>query len=181
MNFESNLKTGQIAEGQIATWLRKARGWDVLPVYEIEKHTGKGPQLFTPDDGLIAPDMLALKENKIRWIEAKCKTVFSWHRISQKWTTGIDLKHYADYKTIALRYPWELWLLFLHTRSSPRAEDLRLGCPAVCPTGLFGGSIVWLMENENHRSDKYGNSGMVYWADSTLRYIADLDIIQPAR
>ena len=61
------------------------------------------------------------------------------------------------------------------------AEDLRLGCPAVCPTGVFGGSIVWLMENENHHSDKYGNSGMVYWADSTLRYIADLDIIQPAR
>lgn len=180
--FEQDLAFGKIAESQIATWLRRVHGWDFLPVYDIEKHTGKGPQVFTTEDALIAPDILAMKRDggqwKLRWIEAKRKTAFSWHRQSRRWVTGIDLKHYRDYQAIAERYPWELWLLFLHESSMPSNEDRSHSCPSRCPTGLFGEEIGKMSRHENHRSDKYGKGGMVYWKHQSLRQLATLNEIR---
>src|SRR5690606_24110330 len=84
--FARSLSVGQLGESQIAQWLNR-RGWAVLPVYDVEMNTGKGPRLFAPDDKLIALDMFAFHPSKraALWIEAKHKTVFTWHRISRKW------------------------------------------------------------------------------------------------
>ncbi|MCG8351023.1 MAG: hypothetical protein MI924_24910 [Chloroflexales bacterium] len=172
--FARQLAFGQLVETQVAMWLRRARGWSILPVYEKEIDTGKGPRFFGPQTQIIAPDMLVMRGTDVRWIEAKRKTVFTWHRISQQWTTGIDLRHYQDYCRLAAATPWDIWLLFLHTSSQPNPRDLS-HCPPLCPTGLFGETLTFLRSHENHRHGNWGPRGMVYWAHTSLRKIATLD------
>lgn len=168
--FQQSLAAGQMGESRIARWLNR-RGWAVLPVYEKEIHTGKGPRLFAPDGQLIALDMLAFHpgRQKALWIEAKHKTVFSWYRAKERWVTGIDMRHYRDYLRVADLSPWPVWLLFLHAEAyGPRAE------PYPCPTGLFGQTLDYLRVHESHRHKNWGHSGMVYWAYESLKQLATL-------
>lgn len=169
MSFKASLQVGKVGESAIAQWMR-ARGWYVLPIYEKELGQGKGPQLYTPETQLIGTDMLAFRGGKTLWIEAKHKSAFTWHRNTARWTTGIDLRHYADYCRIDDETPWPVWLLFLHRDG--RAKDTPPDM--VSPTGLFGGTLDYLRKHENHRSDKWAK-GMVYWAVKRLRLIARLE------
>lgn len=171
MNFESSLEFGRIGEGVISKWLQ-SRGHAVFPAYQIEQDTGKGPQLFCASGDLVLPDLLAFKAGGSIWFEAKRKTCFTWHRITSRWTTGIDLRHYDEYREVGARTGLPVWVLFYHPRSAPSQEDLAHGCPNKCPTGLFGNEIETLANCENHRSDRYGKSGMVYWAYASLRLLA---------
>jgi hypothetical protein len=165
-NFEDTLKQGKVGESRIANWL-KAYQYLVLPVYEKEIGEGKGPQVFSLERNYVAPDLLAFRDGKALWIEAKTKSVFTWHRITGRWTTGIDLRHYTDYCALAARSPWPVWLLFLHTQAYTSEP------PHSSPTGLYGNTLAYLQEHENHRSDKWAN-GMVYWAIDHLKQLATL-------
>src|SRR5215471_18319828 len=110
-SFEDSFARGKLAEGRIAQWLRR-RGCTIIPAYDIEIHAGKGPQVFTPDQALVAPDLLILKDKQPRWIEAKSKTVFSWdrsHGWEPCWVTGIDLHHYEQYQAIEKHFNWDVW------------------------------------------------------------------------
>jgi hypothetical protein len=175
--FEQRLAFGKIGESYIAMWLREVCHYNVLPVYEKEIAEGKGPVLFAHQRGnLIAPDLLCFRgcapeTAEYKWIEAKTKNAFTWHRISGKWTTGIDLRHYADYLKVAALSPFPVWLLFLHMDG--RAKDTPDG--KVSPTGLFGGELKQLRDMESHRSPKWGRYGMVYWVHEKLTRLATLD------
>lgn len=191
--FKESLKHGKVAESKIATWLR-SRGGTVLPVYEIEHSRGKGPQVFTPAKELVAPDMLLFNlsrdADKIMFIEAKHKSVFTWHRVSKQWTTGIDLRHYFDYLEVQQQTRIPVWVLFLHRDDVPDVKDLKFQCPKNCPVGLFGNSMNYLFRHENHRApyfdpnrngmNGHGTSGMVYWAEKKLRLLASLDEVNNA-
>jgi len=166
MTFEELLSFGRIAESEIAAWLR-SRGHCVMPVYEIEIGQGKGPQFYAPSDSYAAPDLLVLGK-KTMWVEAKHKSVFSWHRITQKWVTGIDLNHYSDYQKVRDMSEIPVWVLFRHKDAEPDPRDIEAGSPIVCPTGLFGNDLDYLVENENHRHEGWGRHGMVYWARDNL-------------
>ena len=172
-SFKENLSMGRVGEGVISKWLQQ-RGHLVFPAYEIEHSTGKGPQLFGADKDLVLPDLLAFRDGKIQWFEAKHKTCFTWHRITKRWVTGIDLRHYKEYLEVADKTGLPVWLLFFHPMSEPSENDISHGCPETCPTGLFGNDILVLEKNENHRSDKWGKTGMVYWSTDALRKIADI-------
>ncbi|MCB0105488.1 MAG: hypothetical protein KDE53_06255 [Caldilineaceae bacterium] len=169
-DFDRQLGFGRAGESAIAMWLRR-RGYSVLPVYEKIIDEGKGPQLFTPTQSLIAPDLLAFRGDDQLWIEAKHKTAFSWYRKEQKWVTGIDLHHYKQYLLVAESAPWPVWLLFLHRGG--QAKD----SPPDSPAGLFGNKLSFLKDNESHRSDKYGRTGMVYWARQSLHKLAEINEI----
>lgn len=171
MSFQQSLGFGQTGESAIALWLRH-RGFSVMPVYEKIIDTGKGPQLFLPSGCLVAPDMFVYKGDSALWIEAKHKTAFSWHRITQRWVTGIDLRHYEDYLRVDDDSPWPVWLLFLHRGG--QAKD----SPANSPAGLFGNTLAHLRQNENHRHDNWGRSGMVYWHIGDLKLIAKLEDVE---
>ena len=181
MSFSRQLGVGQVAEGLIARWLM-ARGASVMPAYEIEQSSGKGPQLFSQEGDFVAPDMLVFSHKGIQWVESKHKSVFTWHRVSKRWTTGIDLRHYGDYLQVAKQTSVPVWLLFFHRESTPSVDDRRHGCPQECPTGLFGGELFSLVVLENHRAPHFdptrtgitghGRSGMVYWAVDQLRMLA---------
>lgn len=172
MGFHQQLAHGQLGESIIAKWCM-SRGSSVLPVYEKEIDTGKGPRFFTPEGQHAAPDMFVMPS--MHWVEAKHKTVFTWHRKTARWVTGIDLNHYEDYKRVQATSTRPVWLLFLHRCSTPDARDLAHGCPAECPTGLFGGGLDYLAENENHRHENWGRYGMVYWAHDVLRLLAGIE------
>lgn len=187
MKFAENLATGKVGESLIARYMM-SRGHAVLPVYEIEKSSDKGPQLFEKNSGLVAPDMLVFTANGTMFVEAKHKSVFTWHRATLQWTTGIDLRHYGDYLRVAKRTQLPVWLMFYHREDAPDARDIQYGCPAKCPTGLFGGELFCLLLKENHRSKPFdpsrpgfvghGHSGMVYWAERSLKKIASREDVE---
>lgn len=166
--FQQNLAFGQVAESRIARWIR-GRGQAVLPVYDIEYETGKGPRLFLGvDTKLVAPDLAVFARGRVIWVEVKHKTAFSWGYTRRRWETGIDLHHYEDYLRVMDETELPVWLLFLHPQSKPSADDQRHNCPPECPVGLFGGSLEYLLENESHRHANHGPSGMVYWREETF-------------
>ena len=187
MNFQKALETGRVAEGWIARWLM-ARGASVMPAYEIEVQQYKGPQVFSAEGELVSPDMLVFSMKGILWIEAKHKSVFTWHRKTGQWTTGIDLHHYTQYLQVAKLTKLPVWLMFYHRESVPDPRDAKHGCPDTCPTGLFGGDIFELVASENHRSLPidgnrqgflgHGKSGMVYWAEGALRKFATREEVE---
>jgi len=185
MTFDAQLRSGQIGEGYIAMWLRK-RGWNVLPVYEKEIDTGKGPRLFMAEASrhkeLIAPDLLAIKNGNFMWVEAKRKTRFSWYGNGNYWVTGIDKRHFSDYLQVRDETGIPIWLMFLHTEGVTWPNDvLRWGAPETCPTGLYGGEIKRLARPDaiSHESDRHGPTGMLYWAYDTLQEMAQLDELIP--
>jgi len=170
MNFKESLKNGRVGESIIAKYFMK-KGYNILPVYE-NNESFKGPTVYKSDNSrLVAPDMIVFNPLKMFWVEAKHKSAFSWHRKTKRWVTGIDIKHYKDYLQVKDLVNFELWLLFLHkdgvAKDTP--ED------KVSPCGLFGNSINFLSENINHKSDKWGNSGMVYWGVEKLKFIESLE------
>lgn len=164
--FEDSLKFGKIAESKIARFFLD-KGYAVLPIYEKEISEGKGPALFFPDKEIIGTDIMIFKSGKIFWIEAKHKTAFSWHRITSRWVTGIDIHHYKHYQEIMKRTEWPVWLMFYH--EGGQAKD----SPAESPKGLFGNELSYLVNNENHRHDNWGKHGMVYWAIDKLKLIGE--------
>ena len=171
-NFNATLAVGKIGEGRIAKWLRKNR-WNILPVYETELDTGKGPRLYTPTREVIATDMFAFNSDRAVWVEAKTKSVFTWYRHKNEWQTGIDLRHYMDYLLIDDATPWPVYLMFLHTCEEPAACDVPY-CDGPSPTGLFGHTLKYLRQHEDHRSDNYAR-GMVYWSFGSLKKLAELE------
>lgn len=175
MSFADSLQFGRAAETDIARWLIQ-RHWNVLPVYEKVIDEGKGPQLFMPGANLIAPDLFAFKSDEAEayWIEAKHKTAFSWHRKTERWVTGIDMRHYKDYCRVDDSTPWPVWLLFLHLGG--QAKD----SPADSPAGLFGNRLSYLRDHENHRHANWGRTGMVYWALEALIKMAELNEVAHA-
>lgn len=165
--FELKLKNGQIGESLISHWLR-SKGWNVLPVYEMEVNHGKGPRLFSAQSQIVAPDAIAFKGEKVMWIEVKHKTAFTEYRIKGTFQTGIDLRHYMEYIKISELNEWPLWILFFHAGGT--AKD-----SAPSPAGLYGGEIRYLMSCEDHRSEKHGHTGMVYWNEQDLKKLATYD------
>lgn len=175
MSFDSMYQRGLAGESAIARWLRY-RGFCVLPAYEIIEDKGKGPRLYLPRGSLIVPDFLAFaSKDKVLWVEAKHKTAFTWHRLTQRWVTGIDLRHYEHYQKVAKASPWPVWLLFLH--DGGQAKD----SPPDSPAGLFGNSLAYLSTHESHRHANWGKTGMVYWAVEDLRKIAPLEELYASR
>jgi hypothetical protein len=173
-SFAHDLQRGRAGESAIAAYLRR-RGFAILPAYEIIMER-KAPALFPalPAAPLIAPDMLAWRDGNALWIEAKHKEAFAWHRNSGTWVTGIDLRVYADYQRVQACSPWPVWLLFLHRGG--QAKD----SPPNSPAGLFGNRLDMLTQCEHHRSDRWGSSGMVYWAHASLTLIASLAAVLAA-
>lgn len=154
-SFDKQFEFGKIGESYISNYF-KAKGYAVLPIYEKEISEGKGPAVFFPDEEVIGTDMLIFKEDKTLWIEAKHKSAFSWHRLTQKWVTGIDIKHYNNYLKLQEKTQWPVWLLFKHNGGQDS------------PKGLFGNNLKVLSVCENHRHSGWGKYGMVYWAVENL-------------
>lgn len=181
-DFRNMFATGRLSESRIARWLIQEEQWNVLPAYDMELVTGKGPRLFTPQGELVVPDLLAMKlqgnECLLAWYEAKHKTRFSWYRRARSWQTGIDLRHYLEYLQVQEITQREVYLCFFHEGSAPSASDRANGSPSLCPTGLYRQSLRTLMVHEDHRGE-YQRDGrryqMVYWNEHDLVRVATVE------
>lgn len=163
-SFEEKLEFGKAGEKVIIDWLCRS-GYSVLPVEKASWGNG-GPRIYQANSSLVAPDLLVLQ---FGWIEAKTKSAFTWHRISQSWQTGIDVYYYNQYIEAARKSCMPIYLFFLQLPG--QAKD----SPSGCPTGLYGGDLTYLQEHEHHRHSNWGKGGMVYWAESMLKKFADLE------
>lgn len=175
-NFQQSLNRGLAVESVVARFLR-AQGFTIVPAYEKQQGSGKGPQVFTPEGELVAPDLQIMRDGKLMWVEVKDKSVFTWHRLSKRWMTGIDKRHHGDYCKIADIYQCHAYVFFFHQNPMPSASDLGHGCPTQCPTGLFR---VDLNVAPEHVSDKWGSGGMVYWTtgtDGKLKRVASVESV----
>jgi hypothetical protein len=187
--FLGKLAFGQIGEQLIARF-KRSEGFTILPAYEKELQTGKGPRLFMPLDGkralLIAPDMLAMRGRlEMTWIEAKHKDHFTWFAKTGHWQTGIDKRHYDDYLEVMERTQRDVLLYFLHTNDTPPRGKWANGIngrnsqPLHCPIGLFGRTLSELKLMVDHLApytdEETGRSyPMVYWDYEDLEEIATL-------
>lgn len=169
--FDKHLRRGRVGEGLIAKWLQRRHDCAILPVYDLEIETGKGPQIFTAQGDIVAPDMLIKRGDRLCFGEAKTKSCFTWHYTTSKWTTGIDLRHYEEYQRAGKRMGCPVYLFFLHLNSEPAPQD-KSRCHGLSPTGLFAISLKYALQHESHRSDRWGSSGMVYWAHASLKLLA---------
>jgi hypothetical protein len=170
-NFSRQYPFGKIGESAIGRWVISKGGYSILPVYEKEQGEYKGPVLFTSENSLVAPDMLAFRKENVCWIEAKHKSAFTWHRLTKKWVTGVDQHHFSDYCEIADLTDIPVWLLFLHRPGT--AKDTPEGIES--PTGLFGHHVERLQKTIHHSSDKHGSHGMHYWNHETLIKMAPIE------
>jgi hypothetical protein len=158
---------GKLGEDFISLWLR-ARGCTVLPAYEIEISTGKGPRLFTACDGLVvSPDLLVFGGKEVFWAEVKNKSSFTYYRKTRTWQDGIDRRHWLDYLKVKKITGKEVWLFFLHLPDQPLAKDTPANM--IPPTGLFAREIGHLESNIDHEFEDFGHGGMVYWRQQDLR------------
>ncbi len=183
MTFSQKLEVGKAGESLIGRYLQSL-GHSVMPVYEKIIKEGKGPQLFHASGNLVLPDMLILGGtlHSVCFVEAKHKSVFSWHFKTGRWTTGIDQRHFRHYLEVETITGIPVWLYFFHRESQPWEGDMRHGCPPKCPTGLYGQRLTILRDAISHTAppknasqqgnNGHGNSGMVYWAEESLNYIA---------
>lgn len=173
--FEAKLAEGRVGEGLIASYLR-SRGANILPVYEIEQPNGKGPRVFSADNRqLVAPDMFAFAGGgRCFWVEAKYKDAFTWHRNTQKWTTGIDRYCYEHYLELRRKSGIQIYLMFLHRGG--QAKD----SPPDSPSGLFIGELDYLSRHVNHRHPNFGRTGGVFWAHDILTKVATLEQVYRA-
>lgn len=171
--FEEALQYGKQGESAVTRWLVHAVGASVLPVYDIQNQEAyKGPRLLTPDRDLILPDMLVFRRGRVDWIEVKHKSVFTWHRLTRTWTTGIDKRHHEHYLEVQRRHGINVWLLFLHDKEDPDPGDVPYCRGEKSPTGLF---CCWAGSEPHHSHANWGRTGMVYWEHGRLTRMAALD------
>ncbi len=193
-SFQHKLAYGEMGE-KLITRFKRNEGFLILPAYEKEYQTGKGPRLFMPlgceHEKLIAPDMLAKRAKEIFWIEAKHKSHFTWYAKTGHWQTGIDERHYHDYLKVMEHTLWDTWLYFLHTDDTPPRGKWANGIngynpqPLHCPTGLFGRSLTELKFFVDHTApyvdEITGRSyPMVYWDYEDLEELATLEQVLAA-
>jgi len=169
MNFKEALDHGQAGESHIANYL-KSKGCTVIPCYEKIMDTGKGPQIFRPNGSLVAPDLWCFshKNKDFFFAEVKTKTGFSFHRLTRRMTTGIDIRHYNHYIEVLKEFEKEVFMFFL--QMGGKVKDTHV----IQPSGLYMGRLSELMHKENHRSEKWGRSGMVYWSEKDLTKLAEI-------
>lgn len=191
MAFRDFLATGKVAESEITRWLMR-RGCLVSPVYEQAESKFEGPRMFAIENDIdrkfVAPDLLAFKlankpGERVFFVEAKCKSGFTWSRRYKRFETGIDRHHFQDYIEIRRRTGVPLWILFLQKGGA--VKDAPPHKPD-SPRGLFGNEIFALATKISHEHDGWGKGGMVYWSPSypaanpALRLIAKHEeICQP--
>ncbi len=164
-HFNQQLSIGKTGETEIAQWLIN-RGGSVLPIYEISENQYKGPALYIGNGGVIAPDMICFNNGVMTFIEAKHKNAFSWYRIKQIWTTGIDVNHFEEYLRIQELTAVNVWILFLH-----RGGIAKDSPPS--PSGLYGQKVRILNQTIDHKSDTFGKGGMVFWNRDTLIQLSE--------
>ena len=171
--FDRSLEAGIKGEELVKAWLR-CSGYTVVSDFSSSQPF-TGPRIYSPEGTIVQPDLLVTKQDTIPtrteqsmtlfWVEVKSKSVFSWHRKSETWTTGMDLRSYVHYLEVTAAMGWDMMIVFVHLDKEPSQDAKNYYTdPWPCPTGIFWQWLHYLGDLESHR---WGDK-MVYWPVSAF-------------
>lgn len=118
----------------------------------VKQDTG-APMLLAYGAEIIAPDMLTWGNGEPLWLEVKDKDNCSWHRITSKWQTGFNERHFHAYLEVSRRTRTDVSVWFIQ-RGIGREDDPR-GLPQ--PRGVYTGRLSKIGSKGRSRG------GMMYW------------------
>ena len=95
-DFHEKLKQGQDGERLIASKLIE-RNVTVVPLYQFEN--SHAPYILAKDMLLTMPDLLCFNDSGACYF-IECKLKKRWVKFKGKIETGINLKHYYNYKRV---------------------------------------------------------------------------------
>jgi len=165
-DFKQTLAQGKLIETLIAKWLIK-RGYTIIPIYEIADNQYKGPQIFTPHESIIAPDMLAFKDGYFYFIEAKFKSGFTKHDNTGHYLTGIDLPHYRNYIKVMEHFNTDIRIIFVMEGKEVMGNTWN--------SGVYMGYLSEMVDCIHHTHEKGSKHGMVYWDEEVLTKVCTLE------
>lgn len=87
-------------------------GWGTIPRRKFNTDGGNSvaPMLEKKDELSVLPDIEAMKEGRIEWVEVKMKSCFDLHRKSQKEQHGVDRSNWKDYEKMQRESGHNVWL-----------------------------------------------------------------------
>lgn len=113
-SFSQSLAMGQEGEHLIANYFLSS-SCIVLPLYQFS--TSCAPAWFTASGKIVAPDLFVIKNKTLFFVEVKYKQRWiNWEGIIQ---TGLDRRHYDEYKRIADVTGLPVYLIFIHEKEPP--------------------------------------------------------------
>lgn len=155
-DFQEKLDFSRQYEVAFSQWLQAARGYFTLPMYDFSGKSGdKAPVLACGTHKLIAPDIMAFKDNALAWFEIKVKDKATLYRKTNTLVTGLPLHHYQHYQAVKRLTTSPVWLVFIHL-----AEQEIVSC-----------EIDTVQPNHTYQGNKMSRSGMAFFAYDDLSHI----------
>ena len=161
--FEARLSFAKAIERAGEEWLKR-RGWLVLSPSDYSgPDDDKPPSLHGAARSFVLPDTLAFRAGRARFVECKWKTAATFHRVTQRWETGIQLRHWEDYRRVRAESGVPTWIVWVHGREREmRGMDLE-GLSELSPRPYDG--------------PKMGPGGMIFFPWQGLVRLASLDAV----
>lgn len=106
MGFSKNGREWQLGEKAQSAWaeLMAKCGGISVPLYGAEGNStdSKAPMLYCCDGLLVAPDILILRQELMRWHEVKAKSIPTWRikKPGPRWEHGIDRALIDEYRRV---------------------------------------------------------------------------------
>ena len=113
-SFEEKLAFGKEGEHEVGEYFMN-RGYALLPLYQFSEKLA--PKVYCSESTIISPDILVSGYGSAFWIEVKTKN--RWVKFNGKFETGLNEKHYIDYRKIQEKTTLPLYVVFNHKEDNP--------------------------------------------------------------
>lgn len=111
-SFEDALAHARTFERAMGRLLQ-SRGWWLLNACDYAGGE-KAPSLARSDEALITPDLLSWRGAESRWVEVKWKQRADQFRNGPWLVTGINRRHWNQYRKVQAETKTPVWLVFVH-------------------------------------------------------------------
>lgn len=151
-NYEDNYKKGTLAEIYVSNWLQQ-KDYHVLHVSRIVPDgVGKGTRIYSKvRRETIAPDLFVFTKERSIWVEVKWRDNFTWNFGGQDWTLSMSHNNFLHYQHIQENTQHKVWVFFLVRYYGTTPEEVtRFNISPSAPTGLYGGTVPYLVKNIHH-------------------------------
>jgi len=142
---KAQLARSQIYEVAFANFLRRQRGYYVLPMGEYNR-TG-APALIGASERLTLPDLLAWRESGAAWFDVKVRAHADYHHKTNTLMTGFPQRDFQQYQRIKRLTGLPVWIVFVHEHEA----------------GVFAGEIDTLVISHIHAADNLDRGGTVFF------------------
>lgn len=156
-DFAFQRERSKVFEVAFSNWLRRTRGYFVLPTYDFSGSNGdKAPRLMGAHEHLVIPDLLATHPDKGNsWYEVKLKENADLYRKTNTLVTGCALRHYRDYQRVKALTKAPVYLVFIHEKENT----------------VVTGEIDTLPYSHTYDGDKMDRGGTIFFSFERLKRV----------